>query len=245
MPDLSTLKPGAPVKGAVVARFPFGALVDIGIPGVEGFVHELDLPSRSGPSPLVSINRGQTVMAWVLDANPQTRRVALTLVNPASLLRMADLREGQRLEGVVTSRVEFGAFVDVGAEKEGLLHNSEIERAARRGVAPGLVAGARIAVYVQRVDPQARELGLRLLERPRLKLNEITPGVALTGHVTGIQSYGAFMDIDAEENGMVHVSEMASGYVANPATVVQLGQAVKVRVKSVDLGTRKISLTMK
>lgn len=246
MPDpLSALKPGAPIKGTVAAKFFSGAIVDVGIPNAEGFLHELDSPSRHGPSPVVGLQAGQAVTAWVLDANPTTRRVALTLVNPASLLRLADLREGQRLEGVVVSTTNIGAFIDVGTERNALLHISEIERANRQGVRPALDEGATIVVYVNKIDLGEGKLSLRLLPRPRMRLADLTVGASFTGVVVGIKDYGAFVDIDAEKDGLVPVREMANSYVTHPSNVVQLNQAVRVRVLTVDLINDKFSLTMK
>lgn len=246
MPDsLSALKSGAAIKGTVVSTFLSGAIVDIGITNAEGFLYELDSPSRHGPSPVLGLQAGQTVTAWVLDANPTTHRVALTLVNPASLLRLADLREGQRLDGMVISTTNIGTFVDVGTERNALLHISEIERAGRQNLRPALHEGATVVVYVNKIDLNENKLSLRLLPKPRMRLADLSVGASVTGVVIAIKDYGAFVDIDAEKDGLLPVREMASSYVAHPSNVVSVNQAIKVQILSVDLNADKFSLTMK
>ncbi len=81
-------------------------------------------------------------------------------------------------------------------------------------------------------------------DRPR-RLKDLTVGMELTGKITSIALYGVFVDIGVGRDGLLHISEMSEGRVASPSELVQIGQAVQVRVKSIDLEARRISLTMR
>ena len=155
----------------------------------------------------------------------------------------AAYERGLPAEDVARLGVEAGIEFD--GHSMGPITLRRIERAARQGVSPSLQEGARVTVYVNEINVREGELSLRLLPAPRMRLYEVTPGASYVGYITNIKPYGVFVDIDAEQEGLVHISEMSYDYVSDPERLVSMNQEVTVRVLSVDLAAGKISLTMK
>jgi small subunit ribosomal protein S1 len=245
--SIDTIKPGDQIKATITARHYFGIMVDIPISGFEGFIHELDFPSgEKGRTNTLTV--GKTIETWVLDINPTTHRIALSLINPRRVRRLALLRPGEKIEGVVSKITDdIGAFIDVGAERDGLIHVTEIERARWQGVLLPRI-DEKVVVYVYWVDIKQDEksrLSLGLLPQPRKKISDLNTYTRYKGRVMRIQPFGAFVDIDAETEGLLHVSEMADGYVPDPRAFVKEYDLITVRITSLDESSGKFKLTMK
>lgn len=157
-----------------------------------------------------------------------------------------DLRPAQALEGTVKRLELYGAFVDIGLKQDGLLHISQLGKPVRN-VEDVVNVGDRITVYVLKVEKDAGRVALSLIEPPAVNTNDLQEGTSLVGKVVRIENYGVFVDIGAERPGMVHVSELADGYVKSPSDVVKIGQEVNVRVLKVSRKKKQlqIDLTMK
>lgn len=155
------------------------------------------------------------------------------------------LRPKMKLQGKVTRVELFGAFVDIGVGRDGLVHISQLQRDRVNRVAEVVNEGDEVTVWVQRVDPRRGRIGLTMIEPPEHTLEDLEPGVVLAGKVTRLEHYGAFVDIGVERDGLLHVSEIAPGYVKDPAEYVSVGDKVKVRVVSVNLRKGQIELSMK
>lgn len=157
----------------------------------------------------------------------------------------AEFRPGQKLAGRVTRIELFGAFVDVGAPFEGLIHISRIKQGGVARVQEALKVDMPVEVWVERFDPASQRLELTLIRPVELKWNQIEPGLTTVGRVTRVERFGAFVDIGAERPGLVHVSEMDDEYVADPGQRVKAGDEVEVSVLEVDRRKKQIRLTMK
>jgi small subunit ribosomal protein S1 len=157
----------------------------------------------------------------------------------------ADLEPGMKVEGKVVRLERFGAFVDIGAETDGLIHVSEM--ATGRVAKPSDVVseGDQVSVWVKDVDRKGRRISLTLLEPPEVDIRALRPDMTLTGTVVRLESFGAFVDIGAGRDGMIHVTEMGRGYVGSPSEIVSVGDEVQVRVVEVDPRRGRISLSMK
>jgi ribosomal protein S1 len=149
------------------------------------------------------------------------------------------------LQGTVTRTELYGAFVDVGAEKEGLVHISMLKKGNVKRVEDAVEVGQKVTVWVHRVDPDAGRLELSMIQPVALKWKDIKPGLQFEGKVVRLESFGAFVDIGAERPGLVHVSELSTEYVRKPGDVVSVGESVNVRVLDVDRKKRQIRLSMK
>lgn len=158
---------------------------------------------------------------------------------------LSDLKPETELAGKVTRTELYGAFVDVGAEVEGLVHISQLRKGNVRRVEDVVEAGQEVKVWVQKVDTNAKRLELGMIPPVALKWKDIKPGLQLTGKVVRIESFGAFVELGAERPGLVHVSELSNDYVKDPSDVVSNGEEVEVRVLDVDRKKRRIRLSMK
>jgi ribosomal protein S1 len=159
-------------------------------------------------------------------------------------LDLIDVQPKMKFEGKVTKIELFGAFVDIGAEKDGLVHISQIRDSHVNRVADVLHEGDAVTVWVQRVDPEQGRLSLTMVEPPERTIGELKPDQVLTGKVTRLANYGAFVDIGVERDGLVHISEMSEGHIARPDDVAQVGDEVQVRVIKVNRKRQRIELSM-
>jgi len=159
------------------------------------------------------------------------------------MIKLADLKSDDAVKGTVTRISVAGAFLEVGAEAEGFVHISALSTRANR-VEEALVVGQEGELWVASVDPSAEKLELTMVRPIALKWGQIKPGLRATGAVTRLEKFGAFVDIGAERDGLVHISEMSDGYVRDPAEVARVGDQVEVSVLEVDRGKRQIRLTM-
>lgn len=159
--------------------------------------------------------------------------------------RFADLKPKTHLSGKVTKVELFGAFVDVGLDKEGLVHISMLKKGRVNRVEDVVRVGDEVDVWVHKVDANAGRLELTMIPPVALGWGDVQVGMRLTGKVVRLEKFGAFVDIGAERSGLVHVSEMSDGYVSDPSAVVRVGDEVEVKVVEVDRKKRQIRLTMK
>jgi small subunit ribosomal protein S1 len=160
-------------------------------------------------------------------------------------ISLKELEPNQELTGRVTRTELYGAFVDVGAEKEGLVHISMLKKGHVNRVEDVVEPGKEVNVWVHRIDPNAERLELTMIRPVDLKWKDIKPGMHLKGAVVRIEDFGAFVEVGAERPGLVHVSEMSHDYVKSPSAVVSIGDEVEVAVLDVDRKKRQIRLSMK
>ena len=158
-------------------------------------------------------------------------------------LATADISTGTAVSGKVTYIGVYGAMIDIGGQ-EALLHLSQLGRSDIRNIEDVIKVGDEVNAYVLKVDNEGR-VALTMEKPPELNWNRIQKGETYKGVVTRIEDYGAFVDIGAERPGMVHVSELADGYVQSPNDVVKVGDEVEVRVIKLNRRNRQIDLSMK
>ncbi len=158
---------------------------------------------------------------------------------------MNDLVTGMELKGRVKRIELFGAFVDIGVGHDGLLHISQLGRPNVRNVEDVVKVGEEVTVYVLRVEPDTGRIALSLVKPPAMPWEDIKEGSVVTGTVVRLEKFGVFVEIGAERPGMIHVSELASGYVNSPSDVVKVGDEVKAQVIKVNRKKRRIDLSLK
>jgi ribosomal protein S1 len=165
-----------------------------------------------------------------------------TTAKPGSI---NELETSMELKGTVKRIELFGAFVDIGVGHDGLLHISQLGRPNVRNVEDVVKVGEEITVYVLRVEPDTGRIALSLVKPPAMSWDDIKEGSTVTGKVVRLEKFGVFVDIGAERPGMIHVSELASGYVNSPSDVVKVGDDVKAQVIKVNRKKRRIDLSLK
>jgi ribosomal protein S1 len=155
-----------------------------------------------------------------------------------------DLQPKMRLQGTVTKTQLYGALVDIGLECDGLVHISQLAPTHINRVTDVVEPGDSVTVWVTKVDAGNRRIGLTMVEPPEKDWDSLATGQTHTGVVTRLENYGAFVDIGAGRPGLLHVREMAAGYVRHPSEIVKVGDEVDVRILKVDRKKRRIDLTL-
>ena len=136
-----------------------------------------------------------------------------------------------------------GALVDVGQPVPGVLHISQLQKDPVKKVEDVLQEGQAVDVWVRRVRKDRIEL--TMIEPLRYEWKDLQPETVVKGKVVRLESYGAFVDIGAERPGMIHISELARGYVKDAKDVVKEGDEVEAMILSVDPKKRQIRLSIK
>jgi len=170
------------------------------------------------------------------------QEAAVSQARPTSI---QELRPKMKLQGKVTRLELYGAFVDIGVGLDGMVHISQLQEGRVNRVADVVSEGDQVTVWVQRVDAKQNRISLTMIGPPERTLADLQPGMVLKGKVTRLERYGAFVNLGVERDGLVHVSEIAAGYVKDPAEHLSPGEQVEVRVVSVDRRKKQIELSMK
>jgi small subunit ribosomal protein S1 len=197
----------------------------------------------------------QRLLCLVTEVNPEERNLVVSrralLEREREQLRekfWAEVAEGQVREGIVRSLQPFGAFIDLGGG-DGLLHVSEMAWNRVKDPSEVLQLGQRVKVIVLRVDREARKLalGLKQLTEGPWDNAHLTypPGSIVTGKVTRIQDFGAFVELEPGVEGLIHISELSGQRVRRVRDVVQEDQQVTVKVLDVNREQRRMSLSLK
>ena len=242
---ISNIKPKMKLEGKITRVELAGARVDIGAER-EAFLHISELqPGRQVVTRVADVlKEGDVITVWVKQVKPQDGLVLLTRIEPPAL-EWSDLQRGLKLTGKIVKVEDFGAFVDIGAPKDGLVPVSAMARTRVDKPSDLVKDGDEIAVWITKASKKENRIGLSMVEPPAIDWSDIKVGQTYNGKVTRVENFGAFIDIGAEREGMVHVSEMETGYVARPSDVVKVGQEVEVRVIEINPKKRQIKLTMK
>jgi len=161
---------------------------------------------------------------------------------------MAEVAQTLDVGMEVTGRVKhvgiYGALVDIGTGQDALLHISQLSNGEERRFEEVVRAGSDITAYVYKTR-QDGYVALSMEKPPMVPWQSIKQGNTYTGEVIRVENFGVFVDFGAERPGMVHVSEMADGYVKSPSDIASIGQEVEVRVIKKNGRPRQIDLTMK
>jgi small subunit ribosomal protein S1 len=241
--SLGEITQGQKLEGTVSKVTLSGAIVDVGAP-VMGLLHISDLGEKTVTRTSDVLSEGQSITTWVKRVDLTGGRLSLTMVQPPQYT-WNNLEPGMQVQGKVVRLERFGAFVDIGAQTDGLVHVSEMATGRVSKPSDVVSEGDQVSVWIKDVDKKSRRISLTLLEPPEVDIRALRPDMAFTGKVVRIESFGAFVDIGAGRDGMIHVTEMGRGYVGSPSEIVSVGDEVQVRVLEVDARRGRISLSMK
>lgn len=148
-----------------------------------------------------------------------------------------------KLSGKVLKTTLAGALVDVGQTVPGVIHISQLSTDSINKVEDVVKEGQMVDVWVRRVKKDRIEL--TMIQPLALEWKEIEPDMVVKGKVVRLETYGAFVDIGAERPGMIHVSELAHGFVKTPGEVVKEGDEVEAKVLEVNRKKKQIKLSIK
>ena len=246
------LEEGAVVSGTVRTLTDFGAFVDLG--GVDGLLHVSDMAYARNVKPSDIVKAGDRIEVKILKINRETRKIALGLKqlapDPWSLVP-EKYAQGSRVQGKVSRVTDFGAFVELEPGIEGLIHVSEMSWTRKNVKAADVVKpGEVVEVVVLGVDPAAKRIALGLkqaLGDPwEVAVKKYTVGSMAEGPVTSLAKFGAFVELGAGIEGMIHIGDISREKRLNhPNEALKLGQVVKAQVLEVDRERRRFKLGMK
>ncbi len=244
---------GTKVKGKVVNLVPYGAFVELE-PGVEGLVHvtELSWTKRIAKAGDV-LKEGQELEAIVLGVNRDEQKISLGLRqlenNPWDSVDQR-FPVGTHIKGPVRNLTSYGAFVELEEGLDGMVHVSDISWTRKiNHPSEFLKKGDAVEAVVLEVDkPNQRiALGMKQLGPDPWETIErlYKVGDLVTGKVTKLASFGAFIGLQHEIDGLVHISQISEDHVDKIKNVLRVGQDVNARVIKIDRGERRIGLSVK
>jgi ribosomal protein S1 len=155
-----------------------------------------------------------------------------------------DLKPKMKLTGTVERLELYGAFVDLGVGHSAILHISKLGKRVNR-VSDVLAVGDEVEVWVETVDPEKGQITVTMQEPLAVEWSDLQVGQVHDGNVTRLEKFGAFVDIGAEKEGLVHISELDHEYVKHPSEAVSVGETIKVRVLGFSKRKRRIDLSRK
>ncbi|MCB8981519.1 MAG: S1 RNA-binding domain-containing protein [Ardenticatenaceae bacterium] len=163
-------------------------------------------------------------------------------VTPTSI---NDLKPKMKLTGTVSRLELYGAFIDLGIGPSALIHISQLGKEHVNRVADVLNVGDEVSVWVDKVDPQREQIMVTMVPPLDVEWGELDKGQVYTGTVKRLENFGAFIDIGAEREGLVHISELSHNYVKHPSEVLTVGDEVQVQVLGFSKRKRRIDLSIK
>jgi small subunit ribosomal protein S1 len=239
------------LEGKVVSVTDYGAFVELE-PGVEGLVHVSEMSwSKRVKHPSKIVGPGDTVEVEVLGVDSKARRISLGMkqvqANPWKTLGER-FHVGARVHGRVRNLTDFGAFIEIEDGVDGLVHVSDISW-SKRIKHPGelLKKGQEVDAVITGLDAENRRMSLSIKE---LEPNawdsfvaEHKPGDVVKGKVARFASFGIFVELSDNLEGLCHISELSDKHVNRPSDVVELGQEMDFKVLRVDAENKKIALS--
>lgn len=156
-----------------------------------------------------------------------------------------NLAPKMKLKGTVKKIDLYGALVDIGVGRLGLLHISQLTEQHVNNVSDIVKEGEEITVWIQQVDQKKGRINLTMIEPAAVTWNDIDVNKVFSGKVVRVEKFGAFVDIGAERPGLVHVSELAKGYVGDPSEVVTINDEIEVKVIGVNRRKKQIDLSVR
>ena len=249
---IGNLAEGMSIEGVVKNITEYGAFVDLG--GVDGLLHVTDMAWRRVNHPSEILTIGETINVQVIKINKDTHRISLGMKqlqeDPWDLVAAKYTLESLHT-GIVTNITDYGAFVELEAGVEGLVHVSEMSW-TKKNVHPGKIVSTsqEVEVMVLEIDGSKRRvsLGLKQTQRnPWEVFAESNPeGTQVEGEVKNITEFGLFIGLEGEIDGMVHLSDISWDERGEDAIQnFRKGDVVKAVVSEVDVEKERISLSIK
>lgn len=244
---------GTTVKGKVVNLVPYGAFIEIE-EGVEGLVHvtELSWTKRiSKPSEVLRI--GEEVEAVVLGIQKEEQKISLGTrqldTNPWDMARH-NYPVGARVRGKVRNLTTYGAFVELEEGIDGMVHVSDMSWTRKVNHPSEVVKkGDEVDALVLDVDADSQRISLGMKQLSNDPWDEIEThfkvGDMVKGSISKITTYGAFVELDNDIDGLVHISQISEERVEKIKDVLNEGDEVEARVVKIDKEERRIGLSIK
>ena len=244
---------GKLVAGRVVNIMPYGAFIELE-DGVEGLIHvsEMSWTKRiTKAGEMLSV--GEELEAVVLDIDKDSKKISLGLRqkdrNPWEVLA-EKYPAGSTIKGKVRNMTSYGAFVEIENDIDGMIHVSDMSWTRKINNPNELLSpGEEVEAVILDIDPdqQRISLGIKQLESdPWENIEELYKiGDLVTGKVTKITAFGAFIELSNKIDGLIHISQISKDHVEKVKDVLSLGDEIEARVIKIDREERRIGLSIK
>ncbi len=244
------LNEGDTVTGTVKTIMPYGAFVDLG--GADGLLHVREMSYARVNNPRDIVQEGMELSVKVISIDREAEKIGLSLkaAKPDPWLAAAtNYHEGDRVSGTIVKLMDFGAFVALEDGIEGLIPVSELSFKRVHHPKEVVAEGQAVEAKILSVDPSRQRISLSLKQLGDDPWTGATtrwaPGTKLSGTVTRVADFGAFVQLAQGVEGLVHISELSDKHVKSVGEVVREGDSVEVRILDVSEQTHRISLSMK
>ena len=244
---------GAKVKGKVVNLVPYGAFVELE-PGVEGLVHVTELSwTKRIAKPSDVLKPEQEIEAVVLGINREEQKISLGLrqleTNPWDKAQ-EKYPAGTRVKGKIRNLTSYGAFIELEEGLDGMIHVSDISWTRKiNHPSEVLKKGEEVEAVVLEVDKANQRIAVgikQLTLDPWANIDQLYKvGDLVSGNVTKLASFGAFVGLQHEIDGLVHISQISEDRVDKIKNVLKVSQPVTARVIKIDKNDRRIGLSIK
>ena len=244
---------GARVKGRVVNLVPYGAFVELE-PGVEGLVHVTELSwTKRIAKPSDVLRQGQEIQAVVLGINREEQKISLGIrqleANPWDKA-LEKYPPGTRVKGRIRNLTSYGAFIELEEGLDGMIHVSDISWTRKiNHPSEVLKKGDEVEAVVLEIDKSNQRISVgvkQLSEDPWTNIDKYYKvGDLVSGKVTKLASFGAFVGLQHDIDGLVHISQVSEERVDKIKNVLKVGQEVTARVIKIDKSDRRIGLSIK
>ncbi len=239
--------------GKVTNVAKYGAFIELE-PGVEGLLHVSEMSwSKRMREPSDVLKAGDRTEVVILKVDKEHKKISLglrqLLPNPWDELRALH-PEGSVVDGTVKNVTDFGVFVDIGGEIDGLIHVSDISWSQRvKHPSELFKKGDKVTAKVIRIDPEAQKFSLslkHLQDDPWANAEaRFRKGMSIVGKVTRVTDFGIFVDLGDGIEGLAHVSELSREKIDTPHSLYKAGDEVGTTVLGVDAANKKISLSVR
>ena len=245
---------GARVKGKVVNVMNYGVFVRLE-DGIEGLVHISEMSwTKRLAHPGEMLNLGDEIEVIVLNVNREKQEISLGLkqteTNPWTVASQK-YPAGTVVEATVRSLTNFGAFVEIEPGIDGMVHVSDLSWSKKYShPSEALQRGQKTKCVVLDVDEEKRRVSLgikQMAEDPWIHAipEKYIPGQIIKGTVTKITNFGAFVELEPDLEGLLHISELADHKIDKPQDIVNMGEEIEVKILRVDTDSRKIGLSLR
>ncbi|MEZ5305811.1 MAG: 30S ribosomal protein S1 [Pyrinomonadaceae bacterium] len=239
------------VMGKVSSVTEYGAFVELE-PGVEGLVHVSEMSwSKRLKHPKHLLKRGDEVEVQVLGIDPEERRISLGIKqlqdNPWDSIAER-YHVGSKIEGKVRNLTDFGAFVEVEEGVDGLVHVSDISWSKKiKHPKDVLKKGQEVEAVVTNIDVDGRRLSLSIKELTPSAWEQFTtehkPGDVIKGTISRFASFGVFVELASDLEGLCHISELSEDRIDNPEDEFEIGQELDFKILRIEHDVEKIGLS--
>ena len=245
---------GARVKGTVVNLMNYGVFVRLE-EGIEGLVHISEMSwTRRLAHPSEMLNLADEIEVVVLNVNKQKREISLGLkqteINPWTVASKK-YPAGTIVTTKVRSLTNFGAFMEIEPGIDGMVHISDLSWTKKfNHPSDMLQKGQDVKCVVLEVNEEKRRVSLgikQMTEDPwtRAIPEKYIPGQIIKGSITKLTNFGAFVELEPDLEGLLHISELADHKIDKPQDIVNLGDEVEVKILRIDTESRKIGLSLR